>query len=69
MLLRGSLPDKSDFDIDFNIVRKLADADLTELPIQINYLVIATGKLPGWGTVAGDFGNDYRIELRCRYYY
>jgi glyoxylase-like metal-dependent hydrolase (beta-lactamase superfamily II) len=63
VFLNGSLPDKSEFFVDFNRVRQLAEADPVELPIRINCLVIATGKLPSWGTVAGDFGKDYEIEF------
>jgi predicted transcriptional regulator YdeE len=63
IFLNGSLPERSDFTVDFDKVRELAHADSTELPVQINYLRIATGELPGWGTVAGDFGSSYKIEF------
>lgn len=63
MLFRGPWPEKSDFTVDFDKVRQLADADKSELPLQINCLVIATGELPSWGVVAGEFGGAYNIEF------
>jgi glyoxylase-like metal-dependent hydrolase (beta-lactamase superfamily II) len=56
LLCRGAWPKKSGFSIDFSEVRELADAPARELPVSINRLIIATGKLPGWVVVAGDFG-------------
>lgn len=61
VLLSGSLPEKSNFQIDFAKVRELAEADSVELPIKINYLEIAQGELPGWGTYVGGFGENYAI--------
>jgi hypothetical protein len=59
MLLSGPWPEKSNFTVDFDKVRQMADADRSELPLQINCLVIATGELPSWGVVAGEFGGAY----------
>lgn len=63
ILLRGPWPEKSNFTVDFNKVRQLAEADKRELPLRINSLVIATGELPSWGVVAGEFGGAYQIEF------
>ena len=63
MLIRGPWPEKSDFSVDFHKVRQLAAAEKSKLPLQINYLVIATGKLPRFGVVAGEFGEACNIEF------
>lgn len=65
LFLNGALPERSEFSVDFDQVRRLAEADPKELPVRINYLVVATGRLPGWGTVAGDFGKGYDIVFPC----
>jgi glyoxylase-like metal-dependent hydrolase (beta-lactamase superfamily II) len=62
-LLRGPWPKKSNFTVDFDKVRQLADADTNDLPSCINYLVIADGELPSWGAVAGEFGEPHAIEF------
>lgn len=54
-LCNGALPKKSHFSIDFDKVRKLAEANVHELPKRINMLPIAYGALPSWAAVAGDF--------------
>ncbi len=66
LLLHGSLPEKSNFDIDFIKVRQLAEAKKDELIKSIHLLTIATGELPAWGVVAGDFFTDKsKIEFPC----
>lgn len=62
-ILSGPWPNISFFSIDFNKIRELADASIDELPTHINHIVVATGELPSWGVVAGDFGNNYPIEF------
>ncbi len=63
ILIRGPWPEKSDFTVDFDKVRQLSAADRSELPLQINYLVIATGELPVFAVVAGEFGGACNIEF------
>ena len=62
-ILSGPWPKSSTFVLDFDKIRELADSPKDELPTHINHLVIATGELPSWGVVAGDFGNNYSIEF------
>ena len=55
VLFRGPWPRRSEFSIDFARVRELADDTPERLPAAIRMLTVATGELPGWGVVAGDF--------------
>jgi len=64
LLLMGPWPRKSNFHIDFMTVKELAKVHEKELPTGINISVIATGELPSWGVVAGDFcGDNSKIEF------
>ncbi len=56
ILFHGPWPRRSDFSIDFSRVRELAADTRENLPSAIRILTVATGELPGWGVVAGDFG-------------
>lgn len=58
VLVKGNVPKKSNFSIDFDKVRKTGNADKDKLPESIHILPIATGELPSWGLVAGDLFSD-----------
>ncbi|MCK5162356.1 MAG: MBL fold metallo-hydrolase [Desulfobacula sp.] len=63
LFFRGTLPQISKFEVDFDRVRELASADIDKLPMSINFIEIATGELPSWVVIAGEFGKPYKITF------
>lgn len=62
-ILSGRWPRKSNFRVDWALVRKTAIAGSEPLPLRINFLTVARGALPSWGVAAGDFSGQYRIDF------
>lgn len=60
---RNSIPKVSNFALDLEIVRKLATSKMSQLPTQINSLIIAEGEIPDWIVVAGGAPQNFHISF------
>ena len=60
---KNVIPTRSDFQLDLDYVRKLAESDKKQLPTQINSLVIAEGEIPDWIVVAGGASHNFQISF------
>lgn len=61
LLDRSSVPQSSNFSIDFDAVRKLAVVPGKPLPLSINSLLIGEGAFPSTAVVAGTGFSDHKM--------
>ncbi len=59
LLDRGILPTQSEYRVNWEDVRALAQANPEELPLRVNSVPIAEGKFPKWAVVAGGADQDF----------
>ncbi len=60
---RNFIPKIADFDVDLDYVRTLATSDESQLPTQLNSLIIAEAEIPDWIVVAGGAPHNFRISF------
>ena len=60
---RNSIPQVSNFVLDFEVVRHLATAEKNQLPTQLNSLIVAEGEIPDWIVVAGGASQNFCISF------
>jgi len=59
---RNSIPQVSNFALDLEVVRHLATAEKSQLPTQLNSLIVAEGEIPDW-IVAGGASQNFSISF------
>lgn len=57
----GAIPESTNYFADIAEIRKLAQADTSELPTQINSLKVGEGDFPAWLVIAGGGGKESYI--------
>ncbi|MFX1518275.1 MAG: MBL fold metallo-hydrolase [Promethearchaeota archaeon] len=60
---RNSIPQVSNFALDLEVVRRLAMAEKSQLPTQVNSLIVAEGEIPDWIVVAGGTPQNFCISF------
>lgn len=59
----NSIPEVSNFALDLKVVRNLATSERSQLPTQLNSLVVAEGEIPDWIVVAGGAPHNFHISF------
>ena len=60
---RNLIPQVSNFALDLEVVRQLATAEKSQLPTQLNSLIVAEGEIPDWIVVAGGSPQNFCISF------
>jgi glyoxylase-like metal-dependent hydrolase (beta-lactamase superfamily II) len=60
---RNQIPQISNFTLDLEVVRNLARMEKSQLPIQLNSLIVAEGEIPDWIVVAGGASQNFCISF------
>jgi glyoxylase-like metal-dependent hydrolase (beta-lactamase superfamily II) len=60
---RNIIPQVSNFDLDLEVVRKLANTEKRQLPTHLNSLIVAEGEIPDWIVVAGGGSHNFGISF------
>ncbi len=60
---RNVIPIVSNFALDLEVVRNLAKSEQSQLPTQLNSLIVAEGEIPDWIVVAGGAPQNFHISF------
>ena len=60
---RNRIPQSSEFNLDFGVLRKNTDVEKKSLPVKLNSLIVAEGEIPDWIVVGGGASQVFPISF------